>query len=94
MTFCDIHLRYFSATLRFVFALSLIYAGIGKAAQLGASASLHPSFSCSKPSALEKVICDDPGLSDADRRMAALYAAARRGALGDGGSQIDHSQKT
>jgi len=53
----------------------------------------HPSFSCAKPTALEMVICADPVLADDDRRMAVLYAAARAGALGDGGSQVEHTQR-
>jgi uncharacterized protein len=53
----------------------------------------HPSFSCVTPTALEMLICADPVLADDDRRMAVLYAAARAGALGDGGSQVEHTQR-
>jgi len=95
MTFLRVRSRRINEILGTLFALCLLCAGAGntKAAQPPAPVSPHPSFSCDKPSALERVICDDPGLSDADRRMAAIYAAARLGALGDGGSQIAHAQK-
>lgn len=47
-----------------------------------------PSFSCQSASGLEDLICHDAGLSTADRRLAALYQAARGGAAGQGSNQL------
>lgn len=53
-----------------------------------AAAPPGASFSCVKPSEIEALVCRDPELAAADRRMAAFYAVARAGALGRGSSQL------
>jgi uncharacterized protein len=47
-----------------------------------------PSFSCKSASGIEEVICRDAALSAADRRLAALYRAAKAGAAGNGSNQL------
>jgi uncharacterized protein len=47
-----------------------------------------PGFDCSHPSEIEAAICADPALSADDRRLAALYVAAKPGVLGTGSSQL------
>jgi uncharacterized protein len=52
------------------------------------ASSSGPSFDCAKPSEIEAVICADPKLSAADRRMVELYKLALPGALGTGSNQL------
>jgi uncharacterized protein len=67
---------------------ALIGLGIpgGGRAEPGAS-SAGPSVPCTSPSEIEAVICKDPALSAADRRMATLYQAAKLGPLHNGSNQ-------
>lgn len=56
---------------------------------MAAEVSSGPSFDCAKPSEIEAVICSDPSLAAADRRMTAFYNAAKTGALGTGSNQLE-----
>jgi uncharacterized protein len=47
-----------------------------------------PSFSCKSAARVEEVICHDAALAAADRRLAALYQAAKSGAAGNGSNQL------
>ena len=53
-----------------------------------AAASPGPSFDCSMPFEIEALICGDPELSAADRRLAAFYVIAKAGVLGRGSNQL------
>ena len=53
----------------------------------------EPSFSCKSATPLEAVICSEPGLSDRDRKMAALFDAVRVSALGSGPSREQELQR-
>ncbi|HZZ31280.1 MAG TPA: lysozyme inhibitor LprI family protein [Phenylobacterium sp.] len=55
---------------------------------MAAAVSPRPSFDCAKPSEIEALICGDPELSAADRRLAAFYDIAKAGALGTGSNQL------
>ena len=57
------------------------------------AASAGPSFSCGHPEELESVVCSDAELSALDQRMAELYAAAQRAAIGDGRLQLRNAQR-
>ena len=52
-----------------------------------------PSFDCAKASGIESVICGDPELAAADRRMADFYRVAMTGALGVGSNQLVTQRK-
>lgn len=67
-------------------AASLSWGAIGKAdpAKLAAG----PTFPCTSPSAIESIICNDASLAAADRRMAALYQAAKSGSMNNGSNQL------
>jgi hypothetical protein len=57
-------------------------------------ASAKPSFDCSKATAaIEKAICDDPALAEADHRMAQMYALAQTSAFGKGKSSQLSAQR-
>ncbi len=68
------------------FLIGLCAAGPSKA-EPGAPAA-GPSFGCAAPSRVEQIICGDAALSAADRRMAALYQAAKAGTLNSGSNQL------
>jgi uncharacterized protein len=70
------------------FALSLLIATPAAPPAIAAPAAPGPSFSCAKPSEIEAIICGDRELSAADRRLTALYAIAKPGALGGGSNQL------
>ncbi len=53
----------------------------------------QPSFDCSRAAnQVERTICADPALAREDAAMARLYAAARKGPLGNGQSAIGADQ--
>jgi uncharacterized protein len=57
-------------------------------------AQSEPSFDCSAAKgSVEKAICADPKLADADRRMAKLYSAAQLSAYGKGVSNQRAAQR-
>lgn len=58
-----------------------------------AAQTAGPSFDCSRAaSAVERAICGDPALAEADRVMGKLFAAARVSAFGSGPSNMMPSQ--
>jgi uncharacterized protein YecT (DUF1311 family) len=73
-------------TFVLIFALACLIAPVTHAT---AAAPDGPSFDCSKPSEIEAVICRNPELSADDRHMAALYQAAKPGALGVGSNELN-----
>lgn len=71
-----------------LFAPSLASASQAASATTTGAGSQGPSFSCAKQSEIEALICTDPVLSAADRRLASFYEIAKAGALGTGSNQL------
>lgn len=64
------------------------------AAATPAAAQTGPSFDCTKASTeIERAICGDPALAEADRTLAALFASLRTSAFGSGPSNISAGQR-
>jgi uncharacterized protein len=71
-------------------SIALWFVSLTLATPIAATAAAPPpgpSFACAKPSEIEALVCRDPELAAADRRMAAFYGLAKTGALGSGSSQ-------
>ncbi|MEW5774903.1 MAG: MliC family protein [Thermodesulfobacteriota bacterium] len=61
----------------------------------GGAAANGPSFDCGKaePGSVEALICSDDGLAELDVRMAEVYAAAARKAVGERPSPLKAEQR-